>query len=82
MLSDYTKAALRHAHYELLNDDQSFYGEIEGFDGVCANAKTLEDCREQLAEVLEEWVFLRIHKNLPLPAVDGIALKISAVAVA
>jgi predicted RNase H-like HicB family nuclease len=80
MLSDYIKAALRHAHYELLSDDQSFYGEIDGFEGVCANAKTLEECREQLAAVLEEWVFLRIHKNLPLPTVDGVTLKISAVA--
>jgi hypothetical protein len=36
---------LRKARYEILADDGSFYLEIPGFDGVFANAPTLEDCR-------------------------------------
>jgi len=39
-----------------------------------------EDCREQLQEVLEEWVLFRVHKHLPLPAIDGIELTIQEVA--
>jgi hypothetical protein len=31
MLTGYIKAAMRRAHYEILSDDGSFYGEIEGF---------------------------------------------------
>ena len=54
MLVQYIRAALRHARYEILADDGSFYGEIPECNGVYANATTLEDCREQLAEVLEE----------------------------
>ena len=37
---------------------------------------TLEICREQLEEVLEEWILFRVHKNRPLPIIDGIELKI------
>ena len=67
MLSNYINAALRHAHYEILADDGSYYGEIPNFEGVYANAETLEGCREELAEVLEEWILLRISKSPPLP---------------
>ncbi|PYS46848.1 MAG: HicB family protein [Acidobacteria bacterium] len=74
------RAALHQARYEILSDDQSFYGEIPGFDGVYANAATLEACREELAEVLEEWIFFRVSKSLPLPAVDGIELIVKEVA--
>lgn len=80
MLSNYLRAALHQAKYEILPDDQSFYGEIPGFDGVYSNAATLEICREELAEILEEWILFRISKNLPLPVVDGIELAIKEVA--
>ena len=80
MLTKYTQAALRHAKYEILCDDGSFYGEISMCNGVFANASTLEECREQLEEVLEEWILLRVYKNLQLPVVDGIELKINEVA--
>ena len=61
---------------EILNDDKSFYGHIPGFNGVYANTPTLEGCRKELEEVLEEWVFFRISQKLPLPTVDGMKLKI------
>ncbi len=80
MLTNYINAAMRHAHYEILSDDQSFYGEIPDFEGVYANAATLEECRAELAEVLEEWVLIRVSKNLPLPVVDGLELKVKEVA--
>ncbi|HEY0657004.1 MAG TPA: type II toxin-antitoxin system HicB family antitoxin [Pyrinomonadaceae bacterium] len=80
MLSKYIQTALHKAKYEILADDHSFYGEIPGFQGVYANAATLETCREELAEVLEEWIFFRLSKNLPLPVVDGLQLSIQKVA--
>src|SRR6266478_1953621 len=57
MLTDYIRAAMRKARYEILPDDGTFYGEIPGFDGVYANADTLESCREELKEILEEWIY-------------------------
>ena len=80
MLLNYLQAAMRHARYEILTDDSSFYGNIPACNGVYANAPTLEACRDELAEVLEEWVLLRIHKNLSLPVIDGQVLHIREVA--
>lgn len=80
MILEYLQAALRHAKYEILSDDGSYYGEIPECNGVYANSKTLEGCRDELREVLEEWVLFRVHKNLPLPPIDGKVLTIKEVA--
>ena len=72
MLMEFLQAALRHAKCEILSDDGTFYGEIPECAGVYANAQTLEGCREELRQVLEEWVLFRINKNLSLPIIDGI----------
>ncbi|MEI7869982.1 MAG: hypothetical protein WCI11_19000 [Candidatus Methylumidiphilus sp.] len=80
MLLDYFKAAMRHAHYEILSNDGTFYGEIPECNGVYANAKTLESCRDELEEVLEEWVLFRVYKNLPIPIVDGFNISIKEAA--
>jgi len=68
MLTNYLRAAMQRAKYEILSDDGSYYGEIAGFDGVYANTDTLEACRDELAEVLEEWILFRISRNLDLPS--------------
>ncbi len=80
MLMKYIQRGLRLAKYEKLDDDGSFYGEIPACNGVFANATTLEECREQLEEVLEEWILFRVYKNLSLPIIDGIEIKIREVA--
>ena len=74
MFTKYLQAAMRTAHYEMLPDDGTYYGEIPACQGVYANSKTLEECRNELAEVLEDWVLFRIHKNLALPTIDGVEL--------
>ena len=76
MLTKYLEAAMRHAHYEILAEDGAIYGQIPECQGVYANAGTLEECREELAEVLEDWLLFRIHKNLPLPKIDGLELTV------
>lgn len=68
MLLEYIDEAMRMARYEILEDDHSYYGEISGFQGVYANAKDLETCRKELQEVLEEWLFIRLRKNLSIPS--------------
>ncbi len=73
MLTTYIQSAMKHAKYEIL-DDQTFYGEIEGFQGVYANANTLEMCREELQSVLEGWIILGLRMGHPLPEVDGVRL--------
>jgi predicted RNase H-like HicB family nuclease len=74
MLTEYIEAAMRKAKYEILGDDNTFYGYIPEFDGVYANTEDLETCRSELREILEEWIMLSISRHLPLPVVDGIRL--------
>lgn len=76
MLTEYIQAALRHARYEILPDDQSYYGEIAECQGVWANAETLEKCREELREVLEEWITLGLALGNPLPSIDGLEIHV------
>ena len=80
MLTKYIQAAMRKAKYEILPEDGSFYGEIPGFQGVYANADQLEKCREELEEILEEWILLRISHSLPLPVLEGMDLTIKEMA--
>jgi len=80
MLTSYIRVAMHKAIYEILPDDGTFYGEIPGFDGVYSNAPTLEECRDELGEVLEEWILFRVSRNLELPTVDGLSLTIQEVA--
>ena len=75
MLTEYIRGAMNRATYEMLADG-SFYGEIPGFQGVYANAKTLEACREQLQEVLEGWIVLGLRLGHTLPVVNGIELAV------
>jgi predicted RNase H-like HicB family nuclease len=79
MLTSYLHAAMCHAKYEILSDDGTYYGEIPGFEGVYANADTLEACRDELEEVLEEWILFRVSRNLDLPVVEGNELRIKEV---
>ncbi len=78
MLTKYLSAAMRHARFEVLSEDNTWYGEIPGFDGVCANEATQEACREELQSVLEDWVLFRVSRHLSLPVVDGLELKLPA----
>lgn len=76
VLTEYIRVAMSKAEYEIVEDDGQFFGRIPGLDGVWAQAKRLEDCRNQLAEVLEEWLLLRLSERLPIPAIDGVSLKV------
>ena len=67
---------MRQAKYEILADDGSYYGNIPGLAGVWANASTLETCREELEEVLQDWIMLGLSNHTPLPVVEGIELTV------
>lgn len=79
MLTEYINAALRNAHYEMLPDGEGYFGAIEGLQGVWAQADTLEVCREELRETLEEWMVLGLKMGHPLPSIDGISLAVQEV---
>ncbi|MEM9541409.1 MAG: type II toxin-antitoxin system HicB family antitoxin [Cyanobacteria bacterium P01_E01_bin.42] len=75
MFLRYCEAALTRTQYKQL-EDESWFAEIEGFEGVWGNGDTVEECRTDLLEVLEEWILLKLRDGDPLPIVDGVELKI------
>jgi predicted RNase H-like HicB family nuclease len=79
MLTEYIHAALRRARYEIL-EDGSFYGAISECPGVWANAESLEECRAELQEVLEEWILLGIARHQSLPVIEEIELSVELAA--
>ena len=80
MLTAYINAALGKARYEILPEGEGYFGSIESLQGVWAQAETLEICREELREALEEWIVMGLRMGHPLPSIDGIALTIQEVA--
>lgn len=80
MLLEYLEKALEKAEYRKLEDD-SWFAQIPDFEGVWANGKTVEECRGELLEVLEEWIFLKINDGDSIPVLKGVELKIREVAV-
>lgn len=75
MISEYVECGLRKARYDKM-EDGTFVAEVPGLRGVIATARTLEKCRDRLAEVIEEWVLVRVARGLKVPALDGIRVGI------
>ena len=73
-MADYIEAAMREARYEVL-EDGTWYGEIPELQGVWSDADTREQSQKELEEVLEEWIYLRLSKNLTIPPMGGIVIK-------
>lgn len=76
MLTKYIQAAMRRAKYEIIEDDGTYYGYIPELQGVWANADTLEECRDELASALEDWILFGISFHHSIPAIDGIEIKV------
>ena len=66
MLTDFIGKQLNNAKYKLLKD-KTYFGEIPEVRGVWANAKTLESCRKELQEVLDDWLILSIKSDKKIP---------------
>ena len=72
MIIKYLSEAMRRAKYKIL-EDGSYYGWIEELPGVWATASSLEECREELQSVVEDWLFLGLklgHHIIPLGDID------------
>ncbi len=72
MILEYINAALEKAKYEIIEDDEPYFGEVPGLKGVWATGKTLEECRKNLAETIEGWIILRLRKGLPIPPIGNV----------
>ena len=71
MLTEYIEAALSKAKYEIIEDEEPYYGEVPELEGVWATGKTLEECRKNLVEVIDGWIIVRLRKGLPIPPIGA-----------
>ncbi len=60
MIQDNLNASLKKADYKRLENGE-WFAEIPGYEGVWAASSTVEECRRELIEVLEEWLILKIR---------------------
>ena len=75
MIIEYIETALAHARYELIDDEEPYYGEIPELPGVWATGKTLEECRSNLKEVIDGWIVVRLRRGLPIPPIDNCTIE-------
>ena len=74
MITAYINTAMKCAKYKIL-EDGIFFGEILELQGVWADGDTLEDCRRELQEVLEDWLILKLRDNDDdIPVLAGMSL--------
>lgn len=75
MISQYVATALDRAQYRVVADG-TFAATVRGLRGVIATGTTLEACRRELAEVVEEWVLIRVARGLAVPALGKAVVKV------
>ena len=75
MLVEFVEAAMNHASYDKLETGE-YYGEIPACPGVWATGKTLEECRQELQEVLEDWLLLKLRDGDKIPVIERINLNL------
>lgn len=73
MLIEYIRAAMRQAHYEMMENGR-FFGEIAQCPGAWGEGATLEEAREELRETLESWIIVGLRHGDRFEVIDGIDL--------
>lgn len=75
MITRYIEKALGRASYKAL-EDGSYCATVRGLRGVVALGKTVEECRRELADVIEEWILVRVARGLDVPPLGGVVIKV------
>lgn len=75
MIMEYIEAARARATHEIIDDEEPYYGEVPDLSGVWATGKTLEECRKNLAEVIDGWIIIRLRRGLPVPKLGDITIE-------
>ncbi len=73
MLTEYIQRAMERAAYELMEDGR-YFATIPGLKGLWADGDTVELCRRNLIETLEDWIFVSLKEGLPIPALGELEL--------
>ena len=66
VITKYIAEALHRARCSVV-DGGTFCATVPGLPGVIATGTSLEACRDKLAEVVEEWILVRVARGLSIP---------------
>jgi len=77
MIRRYLIEAMRRAKYKIL-EDGTYYGWVDELPGVWANKETLEECRNELEAVVDDWLLLGLKLGHAIPPLGEIDLNIDA----
>ena len=75
MIGKYIDKALHRARYVRV-EGGTYAATVPGLRGVIATGPTLEACRDRLAEVVEEWVLVRVSRGLAVPPIGGVRVEV------
>ena len=73
-LTRYLEEAMARARYELLEDEEPYYGEIPGLSGLWATGKTLRECEENLQAALEDWILFHVARGEAPPPLGEVEI--------
>ena len=75
MLIEYINTALELAKYEMIENDEPFYAQIEELQGVWACGKNLEECRRNLKESIESWLIFSLQNGYEIPILNNLSIQ-------
>lgn len=64
---EYINKLLKNAHYEYDESVKEWAGWIEGFHGVYAQGKNIEEVRSELISVLEDYLLAHFQEGVKIP---------------
>ena len=74
-ITQYIENLLRRAEYEYDEATKSWCASIDDLPGAYAQADTVEKAREQLAEVIEDYILISLQEKHPLPGFKKLPAK-------
>lgn len=66
----FVEKMLTRAEYEFDDSVKEWAGWIKGFPGIYAQARNIETLRRELAEMIEEYLFLSFQQKKPVKGFD------------
>ena len=62
-LTRYLEEAMARARYELIADEEPYYGEVPDLPGVWATGKSLREWEANLQAALEDWLLFLLSRG-------------------
>jgi predicted RNase H-like HicB family nuclease len=66
-LETYIEKLLKTANYEFDESTKSWCASVDKLPGAYAQADTIEEVRNELAEVIEDYIFVSLYERQTLP---------------